>query len=147
MILLIKQQQQKSVVLCQHSGYSRWRVGEGQKLEGRLRISGGLVIRLLDLCMAAWSLILETNAFFKKNKFIYFIYIYFWLHWVFVAVRGLLIAVSSLVAEHGLQVRGLQQLWPLGSVVVAHGLSCSAACGIFPNQGSNPCPLHWQVDS
>ena len=30
---------------------------------------------------------------------------------------------------------------------MAHGLSCSAACGIFPDQGSNPCPLHWQVDS
>ena len=23
----------------------------------------------------------------------------------------------------------------------------SSACGIFPDQGSNPCPLHWQVDS
>ena len=34
-----------------------------------------------------------------------------------------------------------------GSVVVAHGPSCSAACGIFPEQGSNPCPLHWQADS
>ena len=34
-----------------------------------------------------------------------------------------------------------------GSVVVAHGPSCSAACGIFPDQGSNPCPLHWQADS
>ena len=34
-----------------------------------------------------------------------------------------------------------------GSVVVAHGLSCSAACGIFPDEGSNPCPLHWQADS
>ena len=34
-----------------------------------------------------------------------------------------------------------------GSVAVAHGLSCSAACGIFPDQGSNPCPLHWQADS
>ena len=34
-----------------------------------------------------------------------------------------------------------------GSVIVAHGPSCSAACGIFPNQGSNPCPLHWQADS
>ena len=30
---------------------------------------------------------------------------------------------------------------------MAHGLSCSAACGIFPDQGSNPCPLHWQADS
>ena len=34
-----------------------------------------------------------------------------------------------------------------GSVIVAHGPSCSAACGIFPDQGSNPCPLHWQADS
>ena len=34
-----------------------------------------------------------------------------------------------------------------GSVVVAHGPSCSATCGIFPDQGSNPCPLHWQADS
>ena len=34
-----------------------------------------------------------------------------------------------------------------GSVIVAHGPSCSAACGIFLDQGSNPCPLHWQADS
>ena len=34
-----------------------------------------------------------------------------------------------------------------GSVVVAHGPSCSAACGILPDQGSNPCALHWQADS
>ena len=30
---------------------------------------------------------------------------------------------------------------------MAHGRSCSAACGIFPDQGSNPCPLRWQADS
>ena len=34
-----------------------------------------------------------------------------------------------------------------GSVIVAHGPSCSAACGILPDQGLNPCPLHWQADS
>ena len=34
-----------------------------------------------------------------------------------------------------------------GSVIVAHGPSCSAACGILPDQGSNPCLLHWQADS
>ena len=34
-----------------------------------------------------------------------------------------------------------------GSVIVAHGPSCSTACGIFPDQGSNLCPLHWQADS
>ena len=31
-----------------------------------------------------------------------------------------------------------------GSVIVAHGPSCSAACGIFPEQGSNLGPLHWE---
>ena len=78
---------------------------------------------------------------------------------LFVAVRGLLTAASFLVEEHGLQVHGLQQLWLAGSVVVAqglqsagsvvvvHGLSCSVACGIFLDQGSNPCPLLWQADS
>ena len=34
-----------------------------------------------------------------------------------------------------------------GSAVAAHGPTCSASCGIFPDQGSNPCPLHWQADS
>ena len=29
---------------------------------------------------------------------------------------------------------------------MAHGLSYSTACGIFPDQGSNPRPLHWQAD-
>ena len=33
------------------------------------------------------------------------------------------------------------------SCCVAHGPSCSTACGIFPEQGSNPCPLPWQADS
>ena len=66
---------------------------------------------------------------------------------LFIVVHRLFIAVASLVAEHGLQVCGLQQLWYTGSVVVAHGPSCSAPCGIFLDKGSNPCPLHWQVDS
>ena len=89
--------------------------------------------------------------------FIYsFVYFYFWLCWVFVSVRGL-----SLVAASGghssSRCAGLSLSRPpwlrrtssrrAGSVVVAHGPSCSAACGIFPDQGSNPCPLHWQADS
>ena len=87
--------------------------------------------------------------------FIY-LFIYFWLCWVFVSVRGL-----SLVAASGgrssSRRAGLSLSRPLllqstgsgraGSVIVAHGPSCSAACGIFPDQGSNPCPLHWQADS
>ena len=33
------------------------------------------------------------------------------------------------------------------SIIVTHGLSCSEACGIFPDQGLNWCPLHCKVDS
>ena len=51
-----------------------------------------------------------------------------------VAACGLLIVVASLVAARS-------------SVIVLQGLSCSKACGIFLGQGSDPCPLHWQVDS
>ena len=85
-----------------------------------------------------------------------YLFIYLWLCWVFVSVRGL-----SLVAASGghssSRCAGLSLLRPLslrstgsrraGSVIVAHGPSCSTACGIFPDQGSNPCPLHWQADS
>ena len=84
------------------------------------------------------------------------LFVCFWLCWVFVSVRGL-----SLVAASGgpssSRCAGLSLSRPLllrstcsrraGSVVVAHGPSCSAACGIFPDQGSNPCPLHWHADS
>ena len=70
-----------------------------------------------------------------------------------------LIAVASLVEEHrpqGMQASvvaacGLSscgsQILSLGSIVVAHVLNCFVACGIFPDQGSNPCPPHWQADS
>ena len=39
--------------------------------------------------------------------------------------------------------------WALGagSGAGVHRLSCSAAGGIFPDQGSSPCVLHWQTDS
>ena len=70
-----------------------------------------------------------------------------------VAVRGLLIAVVSLVLEHRLA--GVH-----ASIVAARGLSscalqalehrlnsCPVAGGIFPDQGSNPCLLRWQADS
>ena len=51
-----------------------------------------------------------------------------------------LIAVASLVAEHGLQ--GSQD-----SLVVVLWVSCPNIRGICPDQGLNPCLLHWQADS
>ena len=48
-------------------------------------------------------------------------------------------AQASVVVVPGLQSTGL--------IAVMQGLSCSAASGIFPDQGLNPCLLHWQADS
>ena len=50
---------------------------------------------------------------------------------------------ASVVAEHAGSAVVACRLQSTGSVVVTNGLSCSPACGIFPDQGSNPCPLHW----
>ena len=71
-------------------------------------------------------------------------------------MRGLSLVVAS-GGQSSSRCAGLSLSRPLllrstgsrraGSVVVVHGPSCSAACGIFPDQGSNPCPLHWQADS
>ena len=68
--------------------------------------------------------------------------------WVFVAVRGLSLASMSGGCS-SLQCVGflwwwLLLLWSTGSRQI--GFSYSAACGIFPDQGCNPCPLHWQAD-
>ena len=81
----------------------------------------------------------------------FFIYLFFGLCWVFVSVRGLPLAAAS-GGHSSSRCAGLSLSRPLllrstgsrraGSAVVAHGPSCSAACGIFPDQASNPCPLH-----
>ena len=83
------------------------------------------------------------------------LFIYIWLCWVFVSVRGLSLVAAS--GGHSSSLcAGLSLSRPLllrstssrraSSVVVAHGPSCSTAFGIFPDQGSNPCPLLWQAD-
>ena len=56
-----------------------------------------------------------------------------------VSVHWLLFAVISLLAAPGLS--------HAGSVDKVHRYSYPTACGIFLDQGSNLCPLHWQVDS
>ena len=106
-----------------------------------------------------------TSFFFFLKKFTFFylfiyffiyLFIYFWLCWVFVSVRGLSPVVASGDYSSS-RCAGLSPSRPLllrstgsrraGSVIVAHGPSRSVACGIFPDQGSNPCSLHWQADS
>ena len=101
---------------------------------------------------AQWVFFCFCFCFF----FALFIFFYFWLCWVFVSVRGLSLVVAS-GGRSSSPCAGLSLSRPpllrstgskrAGSVLVAHGRSRSAACGIFPDQGSNPCPLHWQADS
>ena len=97
-------------------------------------------------------LICRDNFFFFL---IFYLFIYLWLCWVFVSVWGLS-PVAASGGHSSSRCAGLSLSRPLlwstgsrraGSAVVAHGPSCSAACGILPDQGSNPCPLHWQADS
>ena len=108
-------------------------------------------------------------------NFLNFIYLFtyllidFWFCWVFVVVCevslvvasgayslvvvcGLFLVVGSLccgaralgcVGFSSCSLQGLE--WGLSSC--ANGLSCPVACEVFLNQGSNPCPLHWQADS
>ena len=116
----------------------------------RKKLTSKLIVRL-------------TFFFFFYKCFLFFffklynyLFMYLWLCWVFVSVRGLsLVAASGGHSSSrcaGLSLLRLLLLRSTGSrradsVIVAHGPSCSAACGIFPDQGSNPCPLHWQADS
>ena len=83
---------------------------------------------VLDLCCCFWALPL-------------------------VVVHGLLIAVASRCKARapstGFSSCGMKasRVYSTGSIVVAHWLNCSQACGIFPAQGLNLCLLHWQGNS
>ena len=118
-------------------------------------------INLLSLgSPSSWGVTLLTRApvffFFFFWVLNIFLFIYLWLCWVFVSVRGLSLVVAS-GGHSSPRGAGLSLSRPLllrstgsrraGSAIVAHGPSRSAARGILPDQGSNPCPLHWQADS
>ena len=53
-------------------------------------------------------------------------------------VHKFLIMVASVALEHR-----LRSSWAFA--VVVQRLRCSAVCGIFPDQGRNPCRLQWQI--
>ena len=146
-----------------------WSIIDSQGCVSGIQESDSVIhIHIFFLFCILFSYRLSQNIKFFKL-------IYFWLHWVFVAVHKLsLVAVSRSYSSlwcAGVSLRWLLLLQSMGSrhagfsscgavsvvvacglqstgsVVVAHGFSCSAACGILPDQGLNPCPLHWQVDS
>ena len=69
--------------------------------------------------------------------------------WTFLSIESRGYSSCSARASHcsGFSCWGAWALGAQASVAAACGLSCYLACGIFPNQGSNMCPLHWQADS
>ena len=98
----------------------------------------------------------EVLHFFTLYDFFLFLnstfFIYFWLHWVFIAAHRLslvvmsrgcslvalyvpLISVASIVAEHG--------LYSIGSVLMVHELSVWS----IPTPGFKPSALLRQADS
>ena len=113
-------------------------------------------LKIMALVSPRWSVPTLACSPSLEGVFFLNLFIYFWLCWVFVSVRGLS-PVAASGGHSSSRCAGLSLSRPLllrstgsrraGSVVVAHGPSCSAACGIFPDQSSNPCPLHWQADS
>ena len=112
-----------------------------------------LLIKNFNLFTEAWG-----------NLQVYFWHLFFFLIdiYLFIGYAGSLlllglslVAVSkgySLVAMHRLSFLWLLLLQSTGSrarasVVVAHGLGCSSACGIFLDQGLNQCPPRCKADS
>ena len=64
--------------------------------------------------------------------------------------RAHTLGAQASVVWHVGSIAVVPKLKSTSSIVEAHKLSCSIACGIFPDQGSNPrllCLLHWQLDS
>ena len=115
-----------------------------------------LAVTFLSLSIVLPILKFHRNGIFTACSCCFFffniyLFIYLWLCWVFVSVRGLS-AVAASGGHSSSRCAGLSLSRPrplrstgsrrAGSVAVAHGPSCSAACGIFPDQGLNPCPLH-----
>ena len=131
---------------------SLWPLSPGSQVKENMEVSLGqpVILHLLWL-RSVWV----SRSTISTSLFYNFIYLFLdvlGLYWhmgfsgvvasrsySLLAIHGLLTEVASPVAEHG--------LWSMrASVVVAHRLSYSKECGIFPDQGLNPCLLPWQMD-
>ena len=127
-------------------------------------LPNGESILAMSICLLFFKDFFSCGPFFKSYYWICSsvasVY-YFWLCWVCVARCGLSLVVAS-GGHSSLHCSGLlccttgalghSGFSSCGSWALEHGLnSCgtcgSMACGIFPDQGSNLCPLHWREDS
>ena len=101
---------------------------------------------------STWLCVVTYYSFsllYNEIDFLKILFIYFWLCWVFIAVRafpsygeqGLLSSCGPRASHHcGFSGCKAQALGHSGFS------SCgSQACGIFLDQGSNQCLLYWQA--
>ena len=111
-------------------------------------------------CGGCLLLTIFQDSWIASAIFFWALFIYVWLCWVFIALHELslvtVVGGCSRLGCTGLPLCWLLLLWSMGSRYTGfsscasrgleHRLSCSEAYGVFPDQGPNPCPLHWQAD-
>ena len=114
-------------------------------------ISVGFLLNLLNDALLEFGLLVSPWLFFFNLTFFKKLFL---AALVFVAVCRLSLVAQVEAALHfAVQTShcfSYGRVWAVGctgSVAVVQGLSCSTACVIFLDQGSNLCPLHWQADS
>ena len=127
-------------------------------LSPRKLLAVGPFINSISMCCQWWLDCIRNIRVFFVNEFILIIY--------FLAALGLFCCIQAFSscgawASHcggfscgRAQVLGTRAsvlaacgLQRAGSIVVVCGFSCYTTCRIFPDQGSNLCPLHDKEDS
>ena len=75
----------------------------------------------------------------------------YYLFFILLGLQGYsVVTKSELTFSCGAWALGTQaspRLQSTGLIVVVRRVSCSVACGNYPDPGSKPCLLNWQVDS
>ena len=128
--------------------------GKPVKCHGKHQLFIYLLI-FIFLYTQCWSVVpLSKSVCPFLYDFVWTRFIFLMQSFFFIVLCLLLVALGlrcctwafSSCCEPGLLFAG-QALGTWASRVAAHGLCCSVACGVHPDQGLNPCPLHWQPDS
>ena len=108
-----------------------------------------LVLSNFDLC------ILKVSYYMHISYFVYYIFIYFLPHWVFFAIHELSLVVVN-ESWSSLWNTDFSLWWLLLQSMGSRHADFSSCCmwaqllwGLWglPERGSNPCPLHWEVNS
>ena len=118
----------------------------------QLHFFGVITYVCISVYYSVWFCPLNQMAHIRRDvgSFFFLMFIY----WFIFGCAGSLLLLRLFPscrarASHGGDLSFLRArvLGHAGSVVVAFRLNCSSACGLFPDWESNPCLLHWQMNS